>query len=153
MHGTLLANDLKFHKMSTTTNDQLAGGTDLPASGSFIDVSPYERFHIVVRLGVIHASDAPTLEPKEADSVSGTLDQISSTLTHTVDPADDQEFVIWTIETRKLSEDHHFIALDVGGTVSNGSYVDAFLLGEAESKPVTQTTTVLPSASQYSWVG
>lgn len=153
MHGTIFVNDNKIHKMTTTTNDQLAGGTDLPASSSFIDVSPYERFHILGRNGVVHASDEPTLEPKVADAVGGTLDQIDSSLIHTVDPGDDQELFGWTIEVRKLAVDHHFIALDVAGTVSNGSFADIILIGEVESKPATQITSVLPAASWYTYVG
>ncbi len=152
-HGQVLHKDFKVHKMTVTNNDQMAGGTDLPASGAYIDVSPYERFHITARLGVVHNSDAPVIEPKAADAIGGTLDSFDSDGAHTVDAADDTEYIEWTIETRKLPTDHHFISLDVSGTVSNGSFLSATLRGEGESKPVTQTTAVLPTTSQYIYAG
>lgn len=151
--GLIMADDFKVFPITPAVATQLDLAVNLPASGSYIDVSSYERVHIWMRNGVVHGSDEPTLEPKVADSVSGTLDRIDSSLIHTVDPGDDQEYITWTIEVRKLAEDHHFMALDVGGTVSNGSFADGFMVCEGESKPVTQTTAVLPSASQYNYVG
>jgi hypothetical protein len=133
---------------------QLATATNIPASGAFVDVSGYERVHILVHLGTVHASDEPTLEPKCAEAINGTLDRIDASLVATVAANDDNEWLCWTIETRKLPTDHHFLGILVGGTVSNGSYADViYLLEGASSLPVTQTAAILPSASQFVWAG
>ena len=153
MFGQILMHSLKVHAMTTTANDTLAAGTDLPASGSYIDVSPYERVHIILRFSGIHGSDAPAITPKVADAVGGTLDVISATIAHTADPGDDNEFLTWTIEVSSLALDHHFMALDVTGGVTNATLADAFLLGEVKALPAAQTTAVLPAASQYYYAG
>ena len=67
---------------------------------------------------------------------------------------DDGQFVTWTIETATLPADHHFVALALSGTLTNGSYADVLFLLEGRHRPVTQdTTNQLPTAHQYSWVG
>ena len=153
MYAFALANNLKVVDGSATLGAQLAGATDLPASGSYVDVRGAKWVHILVKLGAVHASDAPTLEPKVADAANGTLDQISSGLAHTVANDDDQEWVIWSIEVESLAEGHYFIAVDVGGTVSNGSFAQVFFLLDLNEKPVTQTTAVLPTTSKYVYAG
>ncbi|MBU0494097.1 MAG: hypothetical protein KKB13_19795 [Chloroflexi bacterium] len=151
--GQILAHSFKIAEGSATCGAQLDAAVDLPASGSYIDVSGYERVHILAKFGTIHGSDAPVLEPKCSDAADGTLDQIDSDLAHTAAADDDQEWVAWTIEVAKLPEDHHFLAVDVTGGATNGSYAEVFFLLEGLSLPVTQTTAVLPSASQYEYCG
>ena len=124
-----------------------------PASGSYIDVSAYERFHVLIWLGTIHGSDAPVFEIKQADANDGTLDTLDATYAkHTCAADDDGEFVSFTVEVDKLATDHHFVSVVVSG-VTNGSYAAILFLGEALSLPVTQTTAVLPAASQHEFVG
>lgn len=138
----------------TNCETAMSGVSALPASGSYIDVSGYEFVHIIAHLGTLHASDTPVLTPKVADSASGTLDVIDSTLAHTCNvTTDDGKFVVWSIEVRKLALDHHFIALALSGTLTNGSYVDVVFLLENGSQPVSQTTAQVPSANQYHWLG
>ena len=152
--GQIFSNSFKVAKGSATLAQAIAAATDLPASGSYVNVAGYERVHIIAALGVIHGSDAPTLEPKCSDAVDGTADSIDETnLKHTVDVADDEEFVTWTIEVAKLPVNHHFLLIDVGGTTTNGSYGFIFFLLEGLDLPVTQTTAVLPTASQYAYGG
>jgi len=124
-----------------------------PASGSYIDVSPYERFHVLIWMGTIHGSDAPVFEIKQAEAVDGTLDTLDATYCkHTCAADDDGEFVAFTVEVDKLATDHHFVSVVVSG-VTNGSYAAILFLGEALSLPVTQATGVLPAASQHEFVG
>lgn len=153
MLGQILFHSMKFHLLTTTTNDQLAAGTDLPANGAYVDVSPYERVHVILRFGAIDGSDAPALTVKCADSVSGTLDVISASIAHIAANDDDDEFVVWTVEVSSLPTDHHFLAIDVTAGVTNATYADAFLIGEAKAQPITQTAAVLPGASQYWFAG
>jgi len=153
--GQIFSNSFKIAKGSATLAQAIAAATDLPASGSYVNVAGYERVHIIAALGVLHTSDSPTLEPKCSDAVGGTADSIDATnLLHTPDvDGDDEEFVTWTIEVAKLPVDHHFLLVDIAGTTTNGSYGFIFFLLEGLDLPVTQTTAVLPTASQYAHVG
>jgi hypothetical protein len=144
-----LANNLKVFDGSATVGAQIAVATNLPASGSFIDVSTGKWVHVLCRLGVVHASDLPTLEPRCSDAVGGTLDAIDASLVHSVAADDDEEWVTWSIEVESLPLDHHFMSVLVGGTVTNGSFAQVFFLLDENDKPVTQTTAVLPTTSKY----
>jgi hypothetical protein len=129
----------------------MSGLTSWPASGSFIDVSGYEFVHIVAHLGTLDASDTPVLEPKCAEAVAGTLDRIDATLAHTCNvTTDDGDILMWSIEVRKLPLDHHFLALAVSGTLTNGSYIDVQFFLEGAPQPVTQGAYVV---GDYDWLG
>lgn len=142
---------------NATLAQQLLAAVDHPASGSYFDASPYKWVQIRARLGVIHASDAVVLTPKCSDANNGTLDDIDDRAgtawgAHTIAADDDEEWIEWFLEVESLKEDHFFIAIDVSGTTANGSYGLIFIDGIAMDMPVTQTTAVLPAASQY-WLG
>lgn len=130
----------------------MSGVAAYPASGSYIDVSGFEYVDIIAHLGTLHASDTPTLEPKCSDAADGTLDVIDTTnLKHTCDVTnDDGDLVLWTIETRKLPLDHHFLSLATGGTLTNGSYVDVIFVLHHGAQPATQPATV---AASYKYLG
>jgi hypothetical protein len=153
--NNILAKNVKVALGSAKPETAMSGVAAYPASGSFVDVSGFEYVHILAHLGTLHTSDTPVLTPKCSDAVGGTLDVIDSSLAHTPDPdGDDGECVVWTIQVDTLPADHHFLALATSGTLTNGSYIDVvFLLAGAREMPVTQTTAVLPTASQYVWVG
>jgi len=127
---------------------------DYPASGSYIDVSGYEWVGCLVHTGSIDAGDTPGLTMKCADSATGTLDTISTTyLVHECAANDDGECVWFAFKTEALPTDHHFVSLVVAD-VTNGSYGDiTFFLCEPRNMPVTQTTAVLPTASQHEFTG
>lgn len=153
--NNILAKNVKVVLGSAKPETAMSGVAAYPASGSFVDVSGFEYVHILAHLGTLHTSDTPVLTPKCSDAVGGTLDVIDSSLAHTPDPdGDDGEWVVWTIQVDMLPADHHFLALATSGTLTNGSYIDVvFLLAGAREMPVTQTTAVLPSGSQYVWAG
>lgn len=150
--GFILANNFEIIPGQTSPEDALSAG-QYPASGSFIDVSDVERVHCVVHLGAIDAGDTPALQLKCAEAADGTVDAISATaLGIEVANDDDDEFVTFTLEVRKLPTDHHFVTLDVAD-VTNGSYGDIVFFLEARSLPVTQSASLLPAASQLEYVG
>lgn len=152
--GLVFSNNFKFYPMTLTTNDTLAAGTDLPASGSYINIGNCERYHIILRWGGINAGDTPVVEPKQAASASGTPTEIDATdLQHTAANDDDNEYVTWTIETRKHTKGYPFALLDVEGGVTNATLADVLLIKEEFNLPVTQTTSVLPTASQHRHTG
>lgn len=141
---------------SSNIGTAMSGVAAYPASGSYLDVSAYERVHILLHWGVLHGSDTPTFTLKETDSTSGTLDTIDSTLAFTPNvTTGDNTWNMITLEVKKLSTDHHFIALATSGTLTNGSYVDVIILGEGLDVPVTQSTTYVDSATTgyANWCG
>jgi len=123
-----------------------------PASGSFVDIRGFEWVHILVHLGAIHASDTPGFTPQSTDAANGTLATIDASLVHESAADDDDEFILWSIETQKLADTHTHVSLTVAD-VANGSYGDIlFFLSSARQAPVTQTAA-LPSGSQYEFAG
>lgn len=153
MSGEIFANKYKVVRGNALTETQLSAA-NYPASGSYIDVSGCERFHVLIALGTVHNSDAPTFEIKQSDAADGTLDTISATYCKfTCTGASDGMLVMMTIETDKLAEDHHFVSCVVAGTVSNGSYGDIFFLLPLTSEPVAQNSTICPAANQLAYVG
>lgn len=150
MMGQVLFHDQLVVKLNAKPDTALTSA-EFPASGSYIDVSAFESFTVVARLGTI--ADALVFKPQVASAIDGTAVDISSDLNHTLATDDDGEFVMWHIETRKLPTDYHFFTLDISG-VSGSNYADLFLLGnEYPVKPVTQATATLPTASQYVYAG
>ncbi len=151
MNGSL-AERFKIVRGPTNCETALSGVSVLPASGSFIDVSGYEFVHIIAHVGAVHASDEPVLTPKCSDAANGTADTISSALAATVAADDDGQMLVWSIEVRKLPTDHHFVALGISGTVTNGSYCDVIFLLEKGSQPVTQVAAQIPADQATSFV-
>lgn len=150
--GLIFAHAFKIVKGQDLVETALAA-TDYPASGSYIDVSKTERFHVLAHFGTIHASDVPVIEIKQTTAADGTLTTISTTYAkHTAAADDDGEFVTFTIETKKLTEDNFYVSAVVSG-VTNGSYADIVFLLPEHDLPVTQTSAVLPAASQHEFVG
>lgn len=149
----VFSKDNKVVAGQTSPEDAL-GNNDYPASGSYIDVSGYEWVNIIVHLGAVHGSDTPKFEVKQAEAVDGTLDTIDATnAACTCAADDDDECVSFYIETANLAADHHFLSV-VCTLATNGSYADImYYLGGARHLPVTQTTALLPSASQLIFAG
>ena len=150
MSGEIFAHTYKVVKGQSLVETVLANG-NYPASGSYIDVSGCERFICIISLGTL--ADALTFTLKQADAVDGTLDALDATYAaHTGAANDDGEFVIMEVEVDKLATDHHFVSCVLSG-VSGSNYAEIFFLLPLKSLPVTQTTAVLPSASQHAFVG
>lgn len=150
--GLVLSNAMLLKEGPAATAFQLIDG-DWPASGSYIDVGDCERFHVIARLGTIHASDTVTIEIKQATGASATLTTISTTNAKiTATAAHTGDFAMFTIETKKLTEDYHYVAATVDGA-TNGSYGTVFFLLQKNELPVTQSTSVLPTALDKQFVG
>ena len=132
--------------------DALSNSLACPASGSFVDVSGYEWVQILVELGAV-AEDF-VITPKCSDSASGTADDIDATnFAHTIaNASDDDQFVLFTLETAALPVDHHFLTV-VFSSISGTDYGTViYFLGGARHEPVTQTDS-LPAAHRYFYGG
>ena len=110
-----------------------------PASGSFIDVTDFERFAFVVDAGSLDS--ALTLQVEEATAVDGSPTDITSA-TATVGTGDDGETFIIEVETRKLTlTGKRYITLDVTGAAGGNDYLSIMFYGiNPGTVPVTQPT-------------
>ena len=141
--------DMKVVAGQTSPEDSLTTA-EYPASGSFIDVSGYEWVNVIIHLGAVHASDTPIFKIQQSDATDGTMDTIDTTnCKKTCTGSDDDQVVMFYLETSQLAADHHYITCDVSG-VGNTSYGDImFYLGGTRHKPVTQSTTLVPTDNQF----
>lgn len=154
MSGEIFANKYKVIPGKASPEDQLVAA-NYPASGSYIDVSGVERFHVLIHLGAVHDSDAPTFEIKQTNAINGTLKEIDAThCKFTGTGTSDDQLVMMTIETDKLdiNNGYRYVTCVVGG-VTNGSYGDILFLLPLTSEPVTQDATLCPAGNQLAYVG
>lgn len=154
MSGEIFANKYKIVPGQTSVEDILVDATNYPASGSFIDVSDCERFHVLVRFGAINAGTTATIEIRQAEAINGTPDVIDATYCKqsVANDADDTMY-LFTVETDKLATDHHFVTLQVEGTIASNNYAEILFFLPLTSEPVTQDTTLCPTANQLAYVG
>lgn len=112
-----------------------------PASGSFIDVSDYERFAFVIVAG--GSNTAQVCQVEEATAADGTPTDISGA-TVTVGATDDGEAFIIEVETRKLTlTGKRYVTLDVTGATGDDYLGIVFLGINPGAAPVTQTNTAV----------
>lgn len=111
-----------------------------PASGSFIDVSSFERFAFVVVAGTLDS--ALTLTVKQATTASGTPATVTNA-TATIGTTDDNEVFVIEVETRKLTlTGYRYVTLDVAGAAGSNDYASIVFYGiNPEDMPVTQPAT------------
>ena len=111
---------------------------DFPSSGSFVDVSDYERFVITVAAGSLNS--ALTVKVQQATAANGTPKDVTGA-TVVVGATDDGEVFQIEVETRKLDidNDYHFITVDVAGAAGSDDYLAILFHGvNAGEMPVTQ---------------
>jgi len=145
--------DYKFVQGNALCEAVLVTDQYYPATGNYIDVSGYEWVNVVIRLGTL--GDAFKFEVFQTDATNGsTLDSIHATLCeHSVATTDDGDYVTFYIETARLAEDHHFVTTRVTSlTGSNYASID-YYLGGTRHQPVSQTSDILPAASQHICAG
>jgi len=155
MSGEIFANQYKIVPGKAAPESQISAG-NYPASGSYVDVSGCERFHVLIHLGAVHNSDAPTFEVKQAAAADGTLKAISEAdCKWTGAGTSDNNLVMITIETDKLdiNNGYKYVTVVAAGTLTNGTYGDIIFLLPLTSEPVTQNTTICPAANQLAYVG
>ncbi len=132
-------NDQFYVQSVKTAVDAAATNTQLPASGSFIDASLFQRFVFLIALGTI--ADALVFKVRQATAKDGTLKDITGA-TYTITATDDGNWLSIEVETARLdiNNKYRFVALDVSG-VSGSNYIGAFFLGYNPGlAPVTQPT-------------
>lgn len=113
---------------------------NFPASGSYIDVSNFERFVFLVRPGTLDS--ALTLQVKQDTDETQTGDIANITgATAVIGATDDNEFVSIEVETRRLNLNNgsRYVTLAVSGAAGGNDYLDILFIGlNPGAKPVTQ---------------
>jgi len=111
---------------------------EYPASGSYIDVSGYERFVILILAGTLDT--ALTCQVQQATAVNGTAKDISGAVA-TVGATDDNKWHSIEVQTNQLdlNNDYRYITLDVTGAAGSNDYACFVFLGlNPSEQPVTQ---------------
>ena len=112
-----------------------------PASGSFIDVSDYERFAFIITAG--GSNTAQVCQVEEATAADGTPTDITGAV-QTVGASDDGEAFIIEVETRRLTlTGKRYVTLDVTGATGDDYLGITFLGINPGAAPVTQTNTAV----------
>lgn len=121
---------------------------EFPASGSYIDVSDFERFAFIIRAGTLDS--ALTVAVQEAATIDGTAATISGATTTIAASGNsgDNSLHIIEVETRKLTRNsgYNYVTLDITGAAGSNDYADILFVGiNGHQFPVTQTadTTVV----------
>jgi hypothetical protein len=148
MAGEIFYNKYLLKKGATDTRFLLADG-DYPASASYIDVSKTERFHVLVIVGEVHASDTVTFTLKCTTSASGTLTTVSATYAAvSFTGGNDSHDALMTVETKKLPEGYQYVSCVVDGA-TNGTYGTVRFFLPEHDQPVTQTSATILSHVEY----
>lgn len=113
-----------------------------PASGSFIEVSDFERFAFVVTAGA--TTSALTVKVQQATAANGTPADITNA-TAAISATDDNKVFVIEVETRKLTlTGNRFVTLDLTGAAGGDDYASILFLGiNPGATPVTQPATTV----------
>ncbi len=109
-----------------------------PASGSFIDVSDFERFAFLILAGAL--DDAIVCQVQQATAANGTPKDVTGA-TLTIAATGDDKWYLIEVETRKLdiNNDYRYVTLDLTGIVDADDFGAIVFLGlNPGSMPVTQ---------------
>jgi hypothetical protein len=137
--GFLLDNDVFIQLLNT--EDALTDGQRLPASGSFIDVSQFERFAFLIGAGALDTQTVFKVEQDTGATVTaGVKDVTGATITVTA-TGDDKWYLIEVDAALIDNEnDFHFVTLNAAGPAGANDFAAVFFLGFGAQQPVTQPT-------------
>jgi hypothetical protein len=129
-----------YFKVQVLNVEAALTDASFPASGSFIDVSKYQRVVFLVGLGAL--TSAVTFKVQQATAVNGALVDVTSA-TKTIAATDDNKWFTIEVDVAKLTINsaYRYVTLTTTGTAGGDDYatIIAFLYG-AEA-PVTQSTS------------
>jgi len=134
-----------YAKTCNNFNTALADGS-FPSSGSYIDVSDFERFVFLVRAGTLDS--ALTIKVQQAAAINGTPQDITGATTTIATSGDtgDNSLHMIEVETRKLdlNNGYKFATLTVSGAAGSNDYIDAIFLGiNPHQVPVAKDANVV----------
>lgn len=131
-----------YFKACNTPSTVIADG-DFPASGSYLDVSDYERFAFLVVAG--GSDTALVCQVQQATAVNGTPKDVTGAV-QTISATGDGTIYCIEVETRRLdiNNGYRYVTLDVSGQAgSNDTLAIIFAGVNPGVAPVTQTHTAV----------
>ncbi len=109
-----------------------------PASGSFIDVSDFERFSFLLLAGTVDTDIA--YQVQQASAVNGTPKDITGA-TVTISATGDNKWYLIEVQTNKLdiNNSYRYVTLKPTGAAGSNDITAIVFMGHTPgSKPVTQ---------------
>lgn len=121
------------------TEDALAVA-EYPASGSYIDASPFERFGFLVAAGAMDS--IVTAQVQQATAINGTAKNVTGAVIAIPADGDDKWYLI-EVQTDNLdsNNDYKYVTLDITGPAGSNDYGAVLFFGFGANKPVTQPAT------------
>jgi hypothetical protein len=139
--GFLFDKDVEIHLLNT--EDALSDGQRLPASGSFIDVSKFERFAFLVGAGALANALTLKVEQDTSATVTANVKDVANATVSVLATGDDKWYLI-EVQTAHLdtNNDFHYVTLNVAGAGAGTDFASVFFLGvNPKTRPVTQPAT------------
>jgi hypothetical protein len=112
-----------------------------PLSGSFIDVSRFERFAFLIAAGALNS--ALTLQVQQATAVDGTPKDVTDAVVVVAATDDDQWFVI-EVQTAKMdiNNDYRYVTLKATGAADSDDFAAITFFGYGDYQPIAQGDTL-----------
>lgn len=133
-----LLGEAAYIKLINPADDYLSA-KDIPASGSYIDVSNYERFAFLILGGSLDT--ALTFQVKQAATISGTPKNVTgATVTIDASTGDDKWYLI-EVQTDNLDSNngYNYVTLTCSAGAGSNDYAAIAFIGLNPRKiPVTQ---------------
>ena len=139
--GFLLDKDVEIHLLNT--EDALSNGQRLPASGSFIDVSNFERFAFLVGAGALANALTLKVEQDTSETVTASVKDVTGATVSVLATGDDKWYLV-EVQTAHLdtNNDFHFVTLNVAGAGAGTDFGSVWFFGiNPKTFPVTQPAT------------
>lgn len=114
---------------------------EYPASGSYIDVSGFERFAFLIAAGALDSE--LTCQVQQAATISGTAKDVTGAVVTVPADGDDKWYMV-EVQTDNLDSNngYNYVTLDVTGPAGSNDYAAIIFLGLNPRKiPVTQGAT------------
>lgn len=116
--------------------DALAAA-EYPASGSYIDVSKFEKFAFLIMAGALDS--VLTCQVQQAATINGTAKDITGAVVTIAADGDDKWYMVEVqVDELDSNNDYNFVTLDITGPAGANDYAAIVFLGFGGSKPADQ---------------
>lgn len=135
-------------RAQTNPETAIADTTYYPASGSFFDVSGFERFGFLIQVGAVDSALTFQVRQDTSATATGSIKDVTGAL-EVVGTGDDGETFFIEVNTDQLdgANGFHYVTLYGTGAAGGNDYAAIqFLAWGAKTKPVTQPAS-LPAAN------
>jgi hypothetical protein len=110
-----------------------------PASGSFIDVSDFERFAFLILVGALNS--ASTFQVEQTKTINGSPKVVTDAVVIVPGTGGGDQWYLIEVQTNELDSNggYHYVTLDASGPAGGNDYGAIIFLGiNPGYRPVTQ---------------